>query len=515
VRIPLRVRVFGLIAAIEIALFGVGLYFLALKIEREREASSAEFSELLVYTLQTTITTGNELGVASILRWPNWRYFDDAIIVRASFDEGPRGELVPRGAYLNPIGRARRRADFAEQAILRDITEVVRSRDPRPSAGGVALPILGPGGEVWGGCWFVLAGRPDAAELALQLLPWFLLSLLLLTLGTFSVLQRFFLMPVQELAAGAQRVSAGDLAARVRVPARRDEMADLIAGFNAMTARVQGFNAELAREVEAATARVRRAEAAAMMQRRLAATGELAAGIAHEINNPLGGLINAADALERGNLSPDKRTQYQGLLRTGLERIRATVGQLLRFTPRTTRQGPVAIAEPVLDALALVEHRARAQGVLLVLSSGDLAARGDEGREEVVARWRSLPPVLGQANELAQAVLNLLVNALDALEEDPRTGERGGRVEVSVAGRAGELELSVADDGPGVPAEDLPRISDLFFTTKEVGKGSGLGLAIVHNVVHQHGGRLELSSEPGRGFRATIHLPLWTPEVRA
>jgi signal transduction histidine kinase len=101
-------------------------------------------------------------------------------------------------------------------------------------------------------------------------------------------------------------------------------------------------------------------------------------------------------------------------------------------------------------------------------------------------------------------VLNLLVNALDALEE-----RGGGTVVVALGRRGDDLELSVADDGPGVRAEDLPRISDLFFTTKEVGKGTGLGLALVHGVAASHGGRVELESSPGAGFRATIVLPAW------
>src|SRR5262249_31029633 len=168
------------------------------------------------------------------------------------------------------------------------------------------------------------------------------------------------------------------------------ERADLIRQFNAMATTVQGFNTTLEREVARATEKARAAEAAAMTQRRLAATGELAAGVAHEINNPLGGLLNAAESLASEDLSEAKRSQYQALLHGGLERIQATVGRLLRLAPRAARPQPIVLLQPVherdrvehgleeddrlrpivllqpvLDAIALVQHRAGEQEVAI------------------------------------------------------------------------------------------------------------------------------------------------------
>jgi signal transduction histidine kinase len=114
---------------------------------------------------------------------------------------------------------------------------------------------------------------------------------------------------------------------------------------------------------------------------------------------------------------------------------------------------------------------------------------------------------MGEANELAQAVLNLLVNALDALESAPAGA---GRIAVDLRSEEAELVLTVEDNGPGVSADELPRIADAFYTTKDVGRGTGLGLAIVHNVATSHGGRVELFSTPGRGLRAEIRLPART-----
>jgi signal transduction histidine kinase len=377
-------------------------------------------------------------------------------------------------------------------------------------AGGRVVPIDTPNG-MWGACWYRitpdLGARPRLAGYFVLLLVG---STVLLTAGTFFALRRTVLDPVSELTGAAQRVALGDLSVRVDVPEQSDELAELSRTFNSMVGEVRGFNERLEREVQLATEQARRAEAAAMTQRRLAATGELAAGIAHEINNPLGGLLNAVERLKADQLPPAKRSQYLDLLAGGLERIRDTVGRLLRFTPRQAHRSPVRILQPVVDAVSLVRHRAARQGVALVISDGDLASDADPLPSELAARLEALPVIDGEAHELGQAVLNLLVNSLDALEG---AAHGHGRIEIVLATMAdaalGEcVTLEVSDNGPGVSRDELGRVSDLFYTTKEVGKGTGLGLAIVHNVVAGHGGKVELDSAPGAGFRVKITLPL-------
>jgi len=167
---------------------------------------------------------------------------------------------------------------------------------------------------------------------------------------------------------------------------------------------------------------------------------------------------------------------------------------------------PLALVDPVADAIALVQHRAEKLGVAI-----ELAGR-PAGDPAVVDELRALPPVLGQANELGQAVLNLLVNALDSLESSPG---KSPRITIALARAGLELHLRVADNGQGVSADELPRIADLFYTTKDVGKGTGVGLAIVHGIVQNHGGSVQLSSEVGGGFQVEIRLPIWNPVARA
>lgn len=499
--VSLRWRILALIALINVVTFGLGLVFLARDLDRERARISEELNTVIASLVVPMIDSEGGIAVTPILRSTAWRSFDDVLLVRAKFETDSNGIVHPGGAYLNPLGRLRRTGEFDEQGVLRDVMHAIRIGGSVPSLRGFAIPVVDSRGEVWGGCWFRPPGGQGVGAVFERLLPWFLVSTLLLTLGTFHTLRRFVLDPVDRLADGARRMAAGDLAVRIAAPSRRDELSGLIVSFNAMAERVEGYNAELAHDVEVATEKVRRAEAAAMTQRRLAATGELAAGIAHEINNPLGGLLNAVETLQRSDLPPAKRTQYLALLRGGLERMQTTVGHLLRFTPRTSKPVPLALVDPVSDAAALVAYRAQKQRV-------DIRLCGRACDDEVtIDTLRRLPPVLGQSNELGQAVLNVFVNALDALES--RGGP--GRIDVTIEERGEELALVIKDDGPGVEATELARVADLFYTTKDPGKGTGLGLSIVHSVVSHHGGRVQLSSELGQGFRVEILLPIWMP----
>ncbi len=508
-RLSLRLRVLLLVVAVNVAVVGAESWVLSGQLARQSRQDALDLAEEFVYTLREKLQPEGSLNVGPLLSWPSWDRFADAVLLDRNYRRGPDGEITPVGVALNPVGRARRPADLDEQAIYDAIARAIESGAAVDGVeGGREVPLAGPQG-VFGACWYLLpAGTPWGVLLLRFVLPAFVFSTVLLSLGTFFALRRFVLDPVARLAAAARSVAAGDLSVRVGAPARKDELSELMGTFDVMTERVERFHVELAREVERATLSARRAEAAAMRERRLAAMGELAAGIAHEINNPLGGLINAVEVLGREELPPDKRRRYLELLAGGLERVRLTVGQLLRFTPRSARPEPTSVHPPVLDAVALVRHRAAALAVELSVSDGRLRARGGELSEELSLSFARLPRVRCQAHELAQAVLNLLVNSLDALEQraPPAQGPRG-RIEVRLSRAPGGVQIEVEDDGPGVSAEELERVSDLFYTTKPPGKGSGLGLSIVHNVIAAHGGKVELSSRTGGGFRAALFLP--------
>ncbi len=229
----------------------------------------------------------------------------------------------------------------------------------------------------------------------------------------------------------------------------------------------------------------RRMEEQLIQSERLAATGKLAFELAHEVNNPLSGIITyaylLAEDLEQAGSVPANLEKIIKLA----NRCKIIVRGLLDFA---RDEGPgresLDLNQVLRDALSLVEGHLVLRQVELVL---DLAA--------------DLPRVYGQRIKLEQVFLNLVVNAAEAMEGK-------GRLEIASRAEGDEVVMSFRDWGAGMPPEVLARVFEPFFSTKERDKGVGLGLAIVHGIVKQHGGRLEVESEPGRGSCFRVRLPV-------
>jgi signal transduction histidine kinase len=224
---------------------------------------------------------------------------------------------------------------------------------------------------------------------------------------------------------------------------------------------------------------------------RLAAVGQLAAGLAHEIRNPLTAIRSTMQYLLQGLSPGEARYELIQELLSEVDRINSTVGGLLSLS----RSGEVRLAEidllaPLSASVHLVQARADEQKVVLETSFG---------REPL--------SVLGDTGQLKQVFLNLLLNALQSMPE-------GGRIIITAGpwgtpsggGAVGWGQVRLTDTGPGIPADELRRAFDPFFTTKR--DGTGLGLAICHGIVEQHQGEIRLESEIGRGTTALVRLPL-------
>jgi signal transduction histidine kinase len=201
-------------------------------------------------------------------------------------------------------------------------------------------------------------------------------------------------------------------------------------------------------------------------------------------------MINAARVLREGRLDPAKQTEYLELILDGLERVRSIVQKILQFRPRTLEPRPVQLRDAVDRAIAFMEHLAKAKEVAI--------------RNRLDA---DLPLVYGDPLELQQAFLNILMNAVDACV----MGE--GMVTVSSRLGAEGVGVCIADNGCGMEPHELAHCMDLFFTTKDVGEGTGLGLAVANNIVANHGGKMDISSERGRGTTVTMSFPLATTKV--
>jgi signal transduction histidine kinase len=307
---------------------------------------------------------------------------------------------------------------------------------------------------------------------------------LLLIGATYLILRALVLRPIEQLSAAAEAVAAGRRAPEVARPHRNSEIARLIDNFNRMAAEVHEYQQHLEEKVSDALSRVTAAEKRLVVAQRLSATGTLAAGFAHEINNPLGGIMNALRKLRDGGLDEERRAEYYELVDDGLHRIRTIVDRILHFTPGRAEPTAIDAAEVCRQAVALAGHRAELRGVTVEVA--------EEGPV----------PLVGDAQELTQAVLNLVLIAVHAIPEG-----RGGRVTVSARPVDGEDFLEVVDDGTGMDPETVRRCVDYFYSTKPEGEGTGLGMAIVQHIVTDHGGTLDIASERGKGTTVRMRLP--------
>jgi signal transduction histidine kinase len=276
--------------------------------------------------------------------------------------------------------------------------------------------------------------------------------------------------PLEALRAGAARVAAGDLRVRVEVPAA-GELGELVRGFNAMTADLQA-------------SRVRAAAA-----ERVAAWQEVARRLAHEIKNPLTpiamSVATLSDALAEG------RPDFREIFEESASAIQEEVRRMKRIVDEFSRFARLPAPEPSeIDAADLVAA---------VLSLYSSPPRGIVVERHIEP---GLPPVRADRDQMLQVLLNLVKNAEEAMPA-------GGTLRLAARKDAGGVAIEVSDTGPGIPAEDLARVLEPYFTTKDT--GTGLGLAIADRIVREHGGRLEVSSAPGRGATFTIRLPAVAP----
>jgi len=260
-----------------------------------------------------------------------------------------------------------------------------------------------------------------------------------------------------------------------------------------VTARKQTEDAlRIAREKEAQEHRLVEEQTLLIQAEKLSSIGLLAAGVAHEINNPLSGVLACVKALRTNRVPEERRAEYFDTAQDGLERIRATVRNLLDYA-RPSRNSPDAVDVP--DA---------------VHSSARLCRAVSEAHRVAieVTVQADMPAARGDRSQIVQVLLNLLLNACQA-------SVAGGVVEIDVhvAGPSA-LELVVSDRGVGIASDDLPRIFEPFYSTKPRGEGTGLGLTVTAELVRRLGGELHVESALGDGTRVIVRLPRYDHDPR-
>lgn len=280
--------------------------------------------------------------------------------------------------------------------------------------------------------------------------------------------------PMQRLSEAAQVVATGQFDVQVKVRGH-DEMADLAGTFNQMTT-----------ELKTREAALQNAQAALVQSEKMAAFGQLGAGIAHEIKNPLAGILGYAQlAMRKVEQDNPLRKQLEVIVKE-TRRCKDIIDNLMRFARQEkATQELTDINKVVLDACAIVDHQLGIHQVKLERYLGE-----------------NLPNIMGNGNQLQQVLMNLLINAQQAMGGAPGTV----RLRTALL-QDGRIQVRVTDSGPGIPPEIQAKIFEPFFTTKPAGQGTGLGLSVSFGIIRDHQGEIRVESEVGKGTTFIITLP--------
>jgi two-component system NtrC family sensor kinase len=339
-------------------------------------------------------------------------------------------------------------------------------------------------------------------------------TIVLLVMILAGVVRRGVVRPVRELVEGTRRVAQGDLTHRIPVRTR-DEVGALAASFNRMTealgktqTELDALVATLEQRVEERTRELQEAQSQLIQTEKLASLGKLSASIAHEINNPLSGILTYAKLLSRKLRTgpPDAdgvqaALQQLALVEREAQRCCGIVRSLLDFArQREPSFQPVDVEAAAAEALSLLSNRLAIQNV------------------EVTQECAPAPTVQADFGQLRQAFVNILMNACEAMPKGGTLHVVTREVSLPTAGRGGPLsptgksgpptrfaEVAISDTGQGIPPELFSKIFDPFFTTKE--KGTGLGLSVVYGIVEKHGGKILVDSRVGQGTTVTLRFP--------
>ena len=340
-------------------------------------------------------------------------------------------------------------------------------------------------------------------------------------------LARWISVPARELAAAAGRVAEGDLAVEVTSQGR-DEIGVLADSFNRMTAslreargrierqqsELRAANEELGqknRDLEETMRQLRDAQQQLVLSEKMASLGSLVAGVAHEINNPVGAMASAADTSRRSveilarvleDAADLESLRSNQRLRTALDVLRSNNEITSTASNRIT-----AIVQSLKNFARLDESEFQEADVHEGLDSTlTLLHHETKRRIEVVKEYGDLPRIQCYPNQLNQVFMNLLSNSVHAIDAE-------GRITVRTRRQQDHVVVEIEDTGRGIAEKDLSKIFDPGFTTKGVGVGTGLGLSITYSIVRKHGGRIEARSELGKGTTMTITLPVRQPET--
>jgi len=314
------------------------------------------------------------------------------------------------------------------------------------------------------------------------------------------ILYHFVSKPVAELEGGMKRLARGDFETPIEIHSR-DEMGLLAETFNSMAGEVKRYREHmedwtqsLQDEVDKKTAEIVNAQEQIINAEKLASLGRMAAGVAHELNSPLTGIVTFAH-LMRERTAPDKKQDIEDLdtIIEQAERCTKIIKGMLGFARKGASEATETDVNDLLrETVGMVQNQIKVQNIGIEVALGE-----------------GLPQIHIDPNQLQQVFLNLITNAVDAMGEH-------GRISIAtrLVGATPEqnVEIEITDTGPGIYPNNLDKIFEPFFTTKPVGKGTGLGLPVSYGIVKKHDGDIVVKSKLGEGTSFFVRLPVPKPE---
>lgn len=334
------------------------------------------------------------------------------------------------------------------------------------------------------------------------ILLYIILDTIILALVGIYLLSRIVVKPIHNILNMAEGYQEGELLP-LADETSRNEIAKLSRSLSNMLKRLDENKRELKDHIsslEKANKELQQAQNEIIRSEKLASVGRLAAGIAHEIGNPIGIILGYFDLIRSGEISDKEKEDFLDRIESEITRINRIIGQLLDFSrPSGGTQEETRVHDMIQTTVDMLKPQPTVEGVRIELA---LEASSDT--------------IFADPDQLQQVFLNILMNAADALsEKEPSEKDDSEKIlTIRSQNTDGSIELRFTDNGPGIPEEELTHILDPFYTTKDPGDGTGLGLSVSYRIIEGLGGTISAESAVGKGTTITLNLPLYGKEER-
>ena len=331
---------------------------------------------------------------------------------------------------------------------------------------------------------FIIRGRNIIQQSHFTFFITWLICVFLMAGILYLTVSRLIIKPIDIMIEASRQASRGQKPGINPISGRTDEAGLMVRELYSLLNEIYEYRTRLEEKVKEASREIQETHEKLIVSQRLSATGKLAAGIAHEINNPLGGMLNAVAAIKK-HITTEKDREYFELIDECIHRIEHLVKELLAFVRIEQEFSDVDLAESVDFAFRMSKH---------YLEKKEITFNTETEKECIIA---------GNPGQIRQMLLNLFLNSIHSI-----TAKGTGRITVAIAKDPEKgVALTVEDNGCGIPEDELDSVFDLFYTSREGNEGSGLGLSIVHSIVTNHKGSIHIASEEGKGTTVTLMFP--------